>query len=124
MLGHAVRKAGVRASLVGATALLIGGLAPPAARAETYGGVVFPQGAVSFADAVTSFAPVIKNGQPTSPYRVPGNVLGTPNNIHTTLGDGGAVTVRFLDNVLTGSGTTAKDLWVFEVGPDVEATYV
>ena len=41
-----------------------------------------------------------------------------------TLGDGGSITLRFVDNKLTGSGDNKKDLWVFEIGPDVEDTFV
>ncbi len=32
--------------------------------------------------------------------------------------------MAFTDNVLTNSGDTQVDLWVFEIGPDVEATFV
>ena len=32
--------------------------------------------------------------------------------------------MRFDDNKLTGSGNSALDIWVFEVGPLVEATFV
>jgi hypothetical protein len=28
------------------------------------------------------------------------------------------------DNLLTGSGTSAADLWIFEIGPDIEGTLV
>jgi hypothetical protein len=31
---------------------------------------------------------------------------------------------RFLDNVLTGSDSPAADLWIFEIGPDVEDMFV
>ena len=41
-----------------------------------------------------------------------------------SLGVGGALVLRFTDNVLTGSGTNADDLWIFEIGPDVEDTTV
>ena len=41
-----------------------------------------------------------------------------------TLGDGGSLTLRFIDNVLTGSGDNAFDLWIFEVGADIEDTFV
>ena len=32
--------------------------------------------------------------------------------------------MRFLDNALTGSCGPETDLWIFEVGPDVEDTFV
>jgi hypothetical protein len=41
-----------------------------------------------------------------------------------TLGRGGSLTLAFTDNVLTGGGTPAPDLYIFEVGPDVEDTFV
>jgi hypothetical protein len=41
-----------------------------------------------------------------------------------SLGDGGQITLRFTNNSLTGSGSSALDLWIFEVGPDVEDTFV
>lgn len=41
-----------------------------------------------------------------------------------SLGDGGSIVLRFTDNKLTGSGSTARDLHIFEVGPDVEDTFV
>ena len=40
------------------------------------------------------------------------------------MGDGGSLTIQFLDNVLTGSGDGRDDLWVFEVGADIEDTFV
>lgn len=105
------------------------------AHAVLFAGVDFPQGASSFADALTSFAPAITNGQPTAPYLTGTNALGTPNYAGSTtctvgscpyvsLGDGGSLTVEFVDNRLTGSGSNALDLWVFEIGPDVEDTFV
>src|SRR3546814_10962419 len=32
--------------------------------------------------------------------------------------------LRFTDNLLTGSDSDADDLWIFEVGPDVEGTVI
>jgi PEP-CTERM motif len=97
--------------------------------AATFGGVEFPQGLSSFADQVVSYDPVIKNGQPTAPNRNFADTVGAPNynglaSRYASLGDGGSITLRFVDNRLTGSGSSAKDLWVFEVGPDVEDTFV
>jgi hypothetical protein len=95
-----------------------------AAQAVVFGGVEFPQGASSFADSVTLYAPNIVNGQPTATARVASEALGTPNGAYVSLGDGGSITLAFGDNKLTGSGTAALDLWIFEVGPDVEDTFV
>ena len=41
-----------------------------------------------------------------------------------SLGPGGSITLQFVDNVLTGSGDSTPDLWIFEVGADIEQTMV
>lgn len=98
--------------------------------ASATAGPIFPQGLASFADQVWSYDPVIKSGQPTAPYRIPTTALGEPDdpggngNGFVSLGDGGSLAVRFVDNSLTGSGSVDLDLWIFEVGPDVEDTFV
>lgn len=119
----------IRAALA---ALLLAG--PLASQAALIGGVDFPQGAVSFADAVVSYA--VGGGGVTAPHQGSANALGVPNYTgvngcasqaacsFASLGDGGSIVVRFLDNLLTGSGSAALDLWIFEVGPDVEDTFV
>lgn len=99
------------------------------AHAELFKGVDFPQGISSFADLVVSYDPVIKDGEPTAGNQNFSDTVGAPNytgsaSQYASLGDGGSITLRFVDNRLTGSGTTAKDLWIFEVGPDVEDTFV
>lgn len=108
--------------------------APLTANAVLIGGVEFPQGAASFADAVVSYA--VGAGGATAPHTVPANALGIPdyagdNNCtgdpgcaFVSLGSGGTLILRFIDNVLTGSGDDGDDLWIFEVGPDVEDTFV
>lgn len=111
---------------------------PLAANAVLIGGIDFPAGSVSFADAVVSFSPGLVNGgtQPTTPYLGADNALGVPDYTgantcasqatcsFVSLGDGGSIVLRFVDNLLTGSGTSAADLHIFEVGPDVEDTFV
>lgn len=99
------------------------------AHAAMYGGVEFPQGLSSFADVVASYDPVIKSGQPSAANRNSADTVGAPNyagqaSKYASLGDGGSITLEFVDNRLTGSGDNKKDLWVFEVGPDVEDTFV
>jgi hypothetical protein len=100
------------------------------------GGTDFPQGAASFADTVVTYTPGMVGGQPTEPYRGEFNALGFPNYAgantassqaactFVSLGDGGRIVLRFDDNKLTGSGDNRLDLWVFEVGPDIEDTFV
>jgi OOP family OmpA-OmpF porin len=89
--------------------------------------VAFPLGDVSFADEVVATTP----GKPASAARFsdPAQVLGPPNvdnatNQKTpasmTLGCAGTLTLRFSDNALVD--VAGADLYVFEVGPAVEAT--
>jgi hypothetical protein len=106
------------------------------AQAIPIGGVEFPQGAASFADAVVSYSPVFVSGNPSEPHRGAFNALGVPDYAgdngcasqadctFVSLGDGGSLVVQFVDNRLTGSGDASLDLWIFEVGPDIEDTFV
>jgi hypothetical protein len=102
------------------------------------GGTDFPQGALSFADALVDYTPGLVGSNPTIPHRDGTNAVGLPDYLvavvtdcpsqaeceYATLGDGGSVTLRFIDNALTGSDDAAFDLWVFEIGGDVEDTFV
>jgi len=99
------------------------------AQATVYGGVEFPGGSSSFADALVSYDPTFGGTSgPAVQYQTPLNALGiptgSPDTGFVTLGQGGRIVLKFTDNSLTGSGTSALDLWVFEVGPDVEDTFV
>ena len=120
----------VRSTLAAAALALLAG----AAQADVFGGVEFPQGVASFADGVQSYLPPVPG--PSAPHLGASNSLGAPNYAgvnscastatcsFVSLGDGGALIVEFVDNRLTGSGTSAFDLWIFEVGPDIEDTFV
>ncbi len=102
------------------------------------GGVEFPDGEISFADSIISFAPGGDTSGLLAATQDPTNALGIPdyssvgtcdtNNSfecdYVSLGEGGTLIVSFNDNVLTGSGDSGFDLWIFEVGSDVEDTYV
>lgn len=116
-----------------ACALWIAGPAHAVYIGNAQGGAEFPQGEISFADAVVSFA--VGTGGVTAPYQGAENALGLPDyasgntcDLETctfvSLGRGGALVLRFDDNKLTGSGTSDPDLWIFEIGPDVEDTFV
>jgi hypothetical protein len=98
------------------------------ANGAIFGGVEFPQGVSSFADVVTNYSPEIDFlGQPTAGFRHPEEALGPPNSDFVSLGEGGSIILWFTDNVLTGSGTPAADLWIFEVVPPLgfaERTFV
>jgi hypothetical protein len=97
------------------------------------GGTDFPQGAVSFADAVVTYSP---NGPPSAPHQGAINALDVPDYVgvnscpsqaacsFVSLGQGGSIVLRFVDNALTGSGNADPDLWIFEVGPDIENTFI
>jgi hypothetical protein len=41
-----------------------------------------------------------------------------------SMGVGGSLVVRFTDNVINGGGDSGPDIWIFEVGPDIEDTFV
>lgn len=106
-------------------------LTSASAFAIVYGPVDFPDGAVSFADAVVSYNPAFGGGAvPTAPYQDTTRALGIPDytsvssSTYVSLGAGGQLVLRFTDNSLTGSGSSALDLWIFEIGPDVEDTTV
>ena len=118
------------ATLIPITALTAGLMNPFALRAIEYGGVEFEDGAVSFADVVADFYPAVVNGQPGSAFLNADAALGIPDLNgdaevdYVSLGSGGSITLRFTDNSLNGSGNNALDLWIFEIGPDVEDTFV
>ena len=118
-----------KVTLLKLAATAIGASLSISAQATSYGGVEFPGGAASFADAVVSYDPTFGGtAGPNAQYQTPLEALGVPTGNSgsgfVTLGQGGRIVLKFTDNSLTGSGNSALDLWVFEVGPDVEDTYV
>lgn len=109
-------------SLVLCTAL---GTLSTAVQAEEFGGIDFPGGVSSFADEVVSFDPLANGGPAPSRNDDPTHALGVPEDgTSVSLGRGGEIILRFTDNALTGSGNGDPDLHVFEIGPDVEDTFV
>ncbi|MDX1633784.1 MAG: PEP-CTERM sorting domain-containing protein [Marinobacter sp.] len=88
------------------------------AYAVPFGGVEFPDGARSFADTVISYSEGDGVG---SGWRDPSAALGAPDGEDVSLGKGGSLILQFTDNSLTTSGDGSEDLWIFEVGPAVEA---
>lgn len=101
-----------------------------AAVPTTYDGITFPQGDVSFVDEVISYDPLFGGGPgPTSAnYTDPSKAIGAPDYSGSTgsvsLGDGGQIVLKFTDNALTGSNTAAADLHIFEIGSQIEDTFV
>lgn len=98
--------------------------------AEIIGGIDFPAGNVSFADVVLQYNNLYSGGPaPTDPdFLDPTQALGAPNYVapigSVTLGRGGLIELAFTDNLLTNSGDALDDLHVFEIGGDVEDTFV
>ena len=99
---------------------------------EIFGGVEFPSGVTSFADDWVSYDPLPPADGLNPDFQRPQEALGPPSEDfvcdgtpppeceHVTLGNGGSLVVQFTDNYLTGSGDASIDLWIFEVGPEVE----
>lgn len=100
------------------------------ANAEIFGGIDFPGGVSSFADSVIQYNPLYSGGPaPTNAaYMNTVASLGAPDypalGSYVSLGSGGLIELEFTDNVLTNSGNANMDLHIFEVGPDVEDTFV
>ena len=101
------------------------------ATAEIFHGIDFPGGVASFADSIVSYNPAFGGGAvPTAPFQDASQALGAPNfpegadPEYVSLGAGGRIVLRFTNNSLTGSGNSDQDLWIFEIGPDVEDTFV
>ncbi|MGM0586526.1 MAG: PEP-CTERM sorting domain-containing protein [Pseudomonadota bacterium] len=116
-----------RLRMTGAAAVLALGASAASATPVTYDGIEFPGGDASFADMVHAWG--FGDPAPTDAnYMDPQEALGAPDYISPngsfTLGSGGFITLRFTDNALSGSGDSTPDLHVFEIGPDVEKTFV
>jgi outer membrane protein OmpA-like peptidoglycan-associated protein len=91
--------------------------------------IALPRGPASFADEVVEYR--VGGGNPNYEGRHPEAALGPPDYTGgfvkdkpsvVTLGDGGSITLRFTDNALVD--VPGPDLYVYEVGPDVEATFI
>lgn len=127
----AFTKVGQSQSAVKLAFACLGLLFSASASAVPFHGVDFPGGVASFADSVVSYDPAFSGGAvPTAPFRNASQALGAPNfpegvdPEYVSLGAGGRIVLRFTNNSLTGSGNSNLDLWIFEIGPDVEDTFV
>jgi hypothetical protein len=108
---------------------MMAALSATAAGAEVFGGIDFPGGSSSFADSWLRFECLYNGGPCATLSQNPEWALGPPDNApgageELTLGRGGLVELGFTDNALTNSGDSSLDLHIFEVGPDVEDTFV
>ncbi len=109
--------------------VLVMGMTGPAFAVD-FGGIDFPDGASSFADGVLTYDNLFGGGPaPTdSNFLDPLESLGPPDYVSplgsVSLGDGGLIELEFTNNLLTNSGDAGLDIHIFEVGPDVEDTFV
>ena len=96
-------------------------------------GIDFPDGLTSFADDVIQYVPLFQGGPgPSDPnFQDPSVAIGLPdyaavdpNMGSVSLGRGGLIELSFVDNRLTNSGDDFDDIHIFEIGPDVEDTFV
>lgn len=99
--------------------------AAPATYPDGHGGeVTFPLGDLSFADAVERYAP--GDPAPRASATKAQDALGIPNvgkrdkSGYVSLGCAGELILKFEDNALID--VAGPDLYVFEIGPDVEPT--
>lgn len=96
--------------------------------AESFGGIEFPDGIASFADAVILYDPMYSGGPSPSDNLDPATALGPPQGYSAddfvALGRGGMLELAFTNNYLVNSGDESEELHIFEVGPDVEDTFV
>ena len=84
---------------------------------ETYEGVNFPDGPISFVDQVVNYEPLFGGGPPPALASQDAiESLGVPMAGGVSLGNGGRITLQFVDNRLTGSGDGNPDLWIFQAG--------
>ncbi|MES2465058.1 MAG: PEP-CTERM sorting domain-containing protein [Armatimonadota bacterium] len=78
-----------------------------------------------FADAVLRYEPLFTGGPaPSAVNQNSLQALGAPGGGFVSLGRGGLLELAFLNNLLTNSATNAADLYIYEIGPDIEDTFV
>lgn len=107
------------------------GPTPPASQKEPPSS----QGAIIFADEVVSYT-FGAGDMPSSAHRRADSALGRPDTDGTDdcnsrdscpfvlLGEGGRIVLRFTDKVLTGSGDSSPDLWIFGDRTDPDRTVI
>lgn len=125
---HILLISGLLSALSGAAPVTAQPASPDDCRGLSFGrgrrAICLPQGESSFADEVVSFTPGARPSSGT--FAEPKYALGVPDYTSTndpgflSLGCDGALVLRFADNALVD--VDGPDLFVFEVGPAVEAT--
>jgi hypothetical protein len=107
--------------------MLMVGIKTPKAEEVCYGSVCFPDGERSFADSYISYDP---GPGAEDCCNKPSAAEGSPNykydkdGSYVSLGCYGVLVVKFTDNSLTTSGDSFADLWIFEIGAEVEPTNI
>ncbi len=81
-------------------------------RAEVFNTIDFPAGAESFVDVLLRFDPDLSGVPPAASH--PLVTLGVPTTTFQSLGSGGLIELRFVDNLLTNSHDFSADLYVGE----------
>ena len=87
------------------------------------------QDSARFADAVIQYDPDYSGGNVPTSATDPNEALGAPDvpgngSGFVSLGQGGLIELAFVDNRLTNSGSDKTDLKIYEIGPQVEDTFV
>ncbi len=95
--------------------------------------IAVPYGPIAFADEVVSYdnlfggGPAPTNGKfldSDQALEWPDYTGGDNGTGAVSLGCGGRIVLKFTNNVLVADGTEKHDLCIFEVGPDIERTFV
>lgn len=90
-------------------------------------------GCITCFDDGTSFADQVIEYNNTCLYNTKTNqenALGTPDydgvssNSYVSLGEGGFIKLKFIDNTLVNSGNSDSDIYIFEVGPSIETVSI
>ena len=84
---------------------------------------------LSFADFVISFEQTCSSNtrfNPEAAIGVGDHLEGTyvSSAAYVSLGEGGSITLGFNNNLIVNSGDNNPDIWVFEIGPLVEASQI
>ena len=81
---------------------------------------------LSFADEVIEYSNPCSSTATNNPEEALGvpNLGSTTNEEYVSLGGGGFIKLGFTNNTLVNSGTDDPDLFIFEIGPAVEGSFI